>query len=542
MVRKSEVRPSRAVAQQEVLPVQPGIADRMPPSASGRDAGRVLRALALIAVAIGLAVLTAAACVLSYSSIHHLATQAGVSPRPARLYPLIFDAVLVVAGCSVLALRGAGLVSKVYSWLCLLVLLGSLAGGGAVHAAAVKVPRRLAGILAAVIPWALVLIGFGLLLALLRYARIRRLAQQMAEHDSVHGADPAAPSELVVIGNTTAPRERAVGPAAMVPGFTRAPAAPGPGALPVVARTGRSPDAPTAPLPTMPTMPAEPAHAQAAHAQAAHIEPAHAEPAHAEAEASHVEAATVEAAKPARAAVRQADLQLRARVPRQPAGQQAQASPVTAPHAPFMPPVKPRPAAEAPAEGGAPESGAPEGDAAGPGGAPEAGGAPGTGTAGTAGTRTAGAAQAERVGDAAGAGNTATGEAAGAGPVTLASASGGTQQTNPRPLAGQPAGAGTTAESVAPQNVTNVTTANVTKANEPTASTAPPDQAAAGPAAAEPGQAPTQPGPIPGAPSAGTPVTATSLNPAPVTDDEDAEPGEPPALRRPRSSPTPPED
>ena len=98
-------------------------ADRPGGSRPGSDAGRVLRVLALIAVAVGLTALTAAACVLSYSSVHHLATQAGVHGRLARIYPLIFDAVLVVAGCSVLGLRGAGLVSRLYSWLCMLVLL-----------------------------------------------------------------------------------------------------------------------------------------------------------------------------------------------------------------------------------------------------------------------------------------------------------------------------------------------------------------------------------------------------------------------------------
>jgi Protein of unknown function (DUF2637) len=146
-----------------------------------RDGGRVLRVLALIAVAVGLAGLTAAACVLSYSSIHHLAIQAGVPTRLARVYPLIFDALLVLAGCSVLALRGAGIVSRVYGWLCMLLLLGGLATGGALHAAATKIPRRLAGVVAAIVPWVLVLIGFGLLLALLRYARIRRLGHSHAK-------------------------------------------------------------------------------------------------------------------------------------------------------------------------------------------------------------------------------------------------------------------------------------------------------------------------------------------------------------------------
>jgi hypothetical protein len=159
-----------------------------------RDAGRVLRLFALVGAVVGLAGLTAAACVLSYSSMHHLATQAGVSARLASVYPLIFDALLVVTGCSVLALRGAGLVSRVYGWLCMLVLLGCLAAGGAVRAAAVNVPRHLAGVVAAIVPWALVLIGFGLLLALLRYARIRRTQGpgQAAQHDPASSAPATA--------------------------------------------------------------------------------------------------------------------------------------------------------------------------------------------------------------------------------------------------------------------------------------------------------------------------------------------------------------
>jgi Protein of unknown function (DUF2637) len=170
----------------------------VPPDAGGviaarprSDAGRALRLVALVGAIVGLAALTTAACVLSYSSIHRLATQAGVSLRLASIYPLIFDVLLVLAGCTVLALRGAGLVSRLYGWLCMIVLLGCLAAGGAVHAADVNVPRHLAGIVAAVVPWALVLIGFSLLIALLRYARIRRShgpGQQAGQHDHASSA------------------------------------------------------------------------------------------------------------------------------------------------------------------------------------------------------------------------------------------------------------------------------------------------------------------------------------------------------------------
>ena len=174
---------------------------------SRRDSGRALRLFALVGAIVGLAGLTAAACVLSYSSMHHLATQAGVTARLASVYPLIFDALLILSGCSVLALRGAGLISRAYGWLCLLVLLGCLAAGGAIRAAAVNVPRHVAGIVAAIVPWALVLIGFGLLLALLRYARVRRIQTPgpQAELDDPASSALAATADVYGAGNLTEP-------------------------------------------------------------------------------------------------------------------------------------------------------------------------------------------------------------------------------------------------------------------------------------------------------------------------------------------------
>ncbi len=204
---------------------------------SRRDAGRALRLVALVGAVVGLAALTAAACVLSYSSMHQLAIQAGVSPRLASMYPLIFDMLLVLTGCTVLALRGAGLVSRVYGWLCMIVLLGSLAAGGAVHAAAINVPRHLAGVVAAIVPWALVLIGFSLLLALLRYARIRRTqgpGRQVGLDDpasSALGAGLGAAADVYEPGNVTESASAGYNDLALS-GATEEPS-PGPGEQPV---------------------------------------------------------------------------------------------------------------------------------------------------------------------------------------------------------------------------------------------------------------------------------------------------------------------
>jgi Protein of unknown function (DUF2637) len=150
-------------------------------TAQPTDSHRGLRLLALAAVVVGVLLLMAAAFVLSYSGIHAVALSAGVSPRLARLYPLIFDAMLVIACAAVLALRGAGLPSRCYAWLTMLVLLAAAAGADTLHATGAKLQHKPAAAAAAIIPWALVLIGFGLLLSLLRQARLRRAGLAAAQ-------------------------------------------------------------------------------------------------------------------------------------------------------------------------------------------------------------------------------------------------------------------------------------------------------------------------------------------------------------------------
>ena len=145
--------------------------------AQARDrAPRAARTLALAAVCLGVAAIAAATFVLSYSGIHVLALQARITPRLARGYPLLIDAMLVVVLAAVLALRGAGLPSRIFAWVTLLVILAAAAGADALHAAGRKLPDHAAAITAAVVPWVLVFLAFGLLLAMLRHARNRRHA------------------------------------------------------------------------------------------------------------------------------------------------------------------------------------------------------------------------------------------------------------------------------------------------------------------------------------------------------------------------------
>jgi len=156
------------------------------------NGGRALRLLGLAAVVAGVLLLAAGAFVLSYAGIHAVALSAGVSPRLARLYPMIFDAMLVVGCAAILSLRGAGLPSRCYAWLTMLVLLVAAAGADTVHATGASLPHKPTAAAAAIIPWALVLIGFGLLLAMLRQARLRLAAGQ--DEDGL--LEPSRPAEV----------------------------------------------------------------------------------------------------------------------------------------------------------------------------------------------------------------------------------------------------------------------------------------------------------------------------------------------------------
>ena len=160
---------------------------------------RATRVLGVAAVGLGVAALAGATFVLSYSAIRTLALQAGVSPRLARGYPLLIDAMLVIVLAAVLALRGAGLPSRLLAWATLLAVLAAAAGADALHAAGRKLPDRGAAIGAAVLPWVLVFLAFALLLAMLRYARLRRVSDATTLADQPHAMietdDTAAAAE-----------------------------------------------------------------------------------------------------------------------------------------------------------------------------------------------------------------------------------------------------------------------------------------------------------------------------------------------------------
>jgi Protein of unknown function (DUF2637) len=227
-----------------------------PPSRAAQP-GRVLRGVALTSVSAGVLVLAAAAFVLSYSGIHAVARQAGISATLARGYPVILDAMLIVACAAILALRGAGWFSKVYAWLSLLVLLGAAAGAGALHSTGTAIPHRGAAAAAAVIPWVLLLIGFGLLLAILRHFRLHR-APPSAPPARLPARAPGAPLAALPAGQgPAAPAQAAIAPQPAVsppavPPAVPPPAVSPPGVLPPAA-------APAPPVVAVPAQPPAPA-------------------------------------------------------------------------------------------------------------------------------------------------------------------------------------------------------------------------------------------------------------------------------------------
>jgi len=185
-------------------------------------APRALRILAVVAVFLGVIALAAATFVLSYSPIRAVALQAGITPRLARGYPLLLDAMLVIVLAAVLALRSAGLPSRLLAWITLLVVMAAAAGAEALHAAGRSLPHQAAAITAAILPWVLVLVAFALLLVMLRHARLRRMTgpdERVVAHSAwpqgAHGhtAPATVPSHVFVQPARAAPLQ--LGPAAV---------------------------------------------------------------------------------------------------------------------------------------------------------------------------------------------------------------------------------------------------------------------------------------------------------------------------------------
>ena len=156
--------------------------------------------LVTLATVIVVAAVAAGTFVLSYSGVHSVALQSGVSASLARYYPAVFDAVLVI-GCAAAPLRDARLWARLYTWLVIFIVIGLLAAMDAVHAMGVALPRRQTAGIVAVLPWVLLLLAFTLWLVVLRHFRIqqsRQLAQVASDSPESLSSAPEAPGTLAL--------------------------------------------------------------------------------------------------------------------------------------------------------------------------------------------------------------------------------------------------------------------------------------------------------------------------------------------------------
>ena len=147
-----------------------------------------LRTGAVMIMVSGVVLLGLAAFLLSYAGVHETALVGGVPRRLARLYPLIIDAIVVLACVAALAFRGAERWMQAYAWLLVVVVFAASGAISAIHAAHVSLPQRPTAVAAAILPWVLLLLGFGLLLSLLRQRRADRHTTTLSDLEKRNAA------------------------------------------------------------------------------------------------------------------------------------------------------------------------------------------------------------------------------------------------------------------------------------------------------------------------------------------------------------------
>jgi hypothetical protein len=186
-----------------------------------------------LAVIVVVAAVAAATFMLSYAGVHAVALEAGVPLDLARYYPGILDAVLVIACAAAPVLRDARWWVRCYAWLAILIVVVVIGGIDAVYAMNVALPRRATAGVAAVLPWALLLLAFSLWLTILRHLRAQHLAREPEVADAAEVAitrkaleAAAAPVAPVVAGDGVATEKPGAAEANAASGASREAEAP----------------------------------------------------------------------------------------------------------------------------------------------------------------------------------------------------------------------------------------------------------------------------------------------------------------------------
>jgi hypothetical protein len=166
------------------------------------------RRLANAAVTLVVLAVAAGTFVLSYDGVHAIALQGGVSVQLARIYPGLFDAVLVIACVAAVMLRDARWWARGWAWLVVFVVLAAIGAADVLHAADYALRHRTTEAVVAGAPVVAVLLAFSLLLTMLRQSRPQPPATAVvsAPIDTVPvGAVPVGAVSIVAAGAVPRP-------------------------------------------------------------------------------------------------------------------------------------------------------------------------------------------------------------------------------------------------------------------------------------------------------------------------------------------------
>ncbi|MEU4536658.1 DUF2637 domain-containing protein [Streptosporangium sp. NPDC023825] len=155
------------------------------PTAAAAEPSRVsvaLRRAGIAVTGVGVAALTAAACVLSFEDLRALAVAGRAPVGLAYLYPAAFDALLVIAMIGVLLLRGGRWPVRLQAGVILTLLFAGAAAAEVSTAMRMAVDEGRAAVVVAVAPWVMLILALWLWLLLIKHAAARRAASDAAPY------------------------------------------------------------------------------------------------------------------------------------------------------------------------------------------------------------------------------------------------------------------------------------------------------------------------------------------------------------------------
>ncbi|WP_326819766.1 DUF2637 domain-containing protein [Streptosporangium sp. NBC_01756] len=168
----------------------------LPPSARPDRLARTLRGAGIVVAGVGVAALTAAACVLSFEDLRAFAITGEADRRLAYLYPAAFDALLVIAMIGVLLLRGGRWPARLQAGVVLTLLFLTAATAEVATATRTTVDVRQAAVVVAVVPWVMLAMALWLWLLLIKHAAARRAAADAVAADRVRDIVPFSEAEV----------------------------------------------------------------------------------------------------------------------------------------------------------------------------------------------------------------------------------------------------------------------------------------------------------------------------------------------------------